>query len=171
MSGQIQRLDNFGPICAARCFTRRPRFRPCFQTEIGVSVWNFTYSALLRDLSLYFVLFRSNFAHFSDDVVRSLPPTPERRRPPRADRRFAADPLRALGRPWNRNLVGCLPPPPDPRIPRRHPPVEPREGRRQGRGRVQEEEVAEMRYLMKVVNIPFEEGVTQFGVEDLYREE
>ncbi|VDK42870.1 unnamed protein product [Anisakis simplex] len=29
----------------------------------------------------------------------------------------------------------------------------------------------EMRYLMKVVNIPFEEGVTQFGVEDLYREE
>ncbi|KAK0408372.1 hypothetical protein QR680_003913 [Steinernema hermaphroditum] len=29
----------------------------------------------------------------------------------------------------------------------------------------------EMRYLMKVINIPFEEGVTQFGVEDLYREE
>ncbi|GMS78534.1 hypothetical protein PENTCL1PPCAC_709 [Pristionchus entomophagus] len=29
----------------------------------------------------------------------------------------------------------------------------------------------EMRYLMKVVNIPFEEGVAQFGVEDLYREE
>ncbi|VDM49873.1 unnamed protein product [Toxocara canis] len=29
----------------------------------------------------------------------------------------------------------------------------------------------EMRYLMKVVNIPFEEGVTQFGVEHLYREE
>uniref|UniRef100_A0A915AUH3 ATP synthase F(0) complex subunit e, mitochondrial n=1 Tax=Parascaris univalens TaxID=6257 RepID=A0A915AUH3_PARUN len=29
----------------------------------------------------------------------------------------------------------------------------------------------EMRYLMKVVNIPFEEGVTQFGVEDLYRED
>jgi F-type H+-transporting ATPase subunit e len=29
----------------------------------------------------------------------------------------------------------------------------------------------EMRYLMKVVNIPFEEGVAQFGVEDLYRDE
>jgi F-type H+-transporting ATPase subunit e len=29
----------------------------------------------------------------------------------------------------------------------------------------------EMRYLMKVVNIPFEEGVAQFGVEDLYRED
>jgi len=29
----------------------------------------------------------------------------------------------------------------------------------------------EMRYLMKVVNIPFEEGVSQFGVEDLYRED
>uniref|UniRef100_A0A0B7BUB1 ATP synthase F(0) complex subunit e, mitochondrial n=1 Tax=Arion vulgaris TaxID=1028688 RepID=A0A0B7BUB1_9EUPU len=29
----------------------------------------------------------------------------------------------------------------------------------------------EMKYLMKVVNIPFEEGVTQFGVADLYREE
>ncbi|CAD6186850.1 unnamed protein product [Caenorhabditis auriculariae] len=28
----------------------------------------------------------------------------------------------------------------------------------------------EMRYLMQVVNIPFEEGVAQFGVEDLYRE-
>ncbi|CAD5224080.1 unnamed protein product [Bursaphelenchus okinawaensis] len=29
----------------------------------------------------------------------------------------------------------------------------------------------EMKYLMKVVNIPFEEGVAQFGVEDLYRED
>uniref|UniRef100_A0AC35TXD9 ATP synthase subunit e, mitochondrial n=1 Tax=Rhabditophanes sp. KR3021 TaxID=114890 RepID=A0AC35TXD9_9BILA len=29
----------------------------------------------------------------------------------------------------------------------------------------------EMRYLMKVVNIPFEEGVSQFGVADLYRED
>uniref|UniRef100_A0AC34Q532 ATP synthase subunit e, mitochondrial n=1 Tax=Panagrolaimus sp. JU765 TaxID=591449 RepID=A0AC34Q532_9BILA len=29
----------------------------------------------------------------------------------------------------------------------------------------------EMRYLMKVVNIPFEEGIAQFGVEDLYRDE
>ncbi|CAI4220332.1 unnamed protein product [Auanema sp. JU1783] len=28
----------------------------------------------------------------------------------------------------------------------------------------------EMKYLMKVVNIPFEEGVAQFGVEELYRE-
>uniref|UniRef100_A0A1I7XKV1 ATP synthase F(0) complex subunit e, mitochondrial n=1 Tax=Heterorhabditis bacteriophora TaxID=37862 RepID=A0A1I7XKV1_HETBA len=28
----------------------------------------------------------------------------------------------------------------------------------------------EMQYLMKIVDIPFEEGVVQFGVEDLYRE-
>ncbi|KAK5973537.1 ATP synthase E chain [Trichostrongylus colubriformis] len=29
----------------------------------------------------------------------------------------------------------------------------------------------EMRYLMKVVDLPFEEGVAQFGVSDLYRED
>ncbi|KAL6736725.1 hypothetical protein Aduo_007044 [Ancylostoma duodenale] len=29
----------------------------------------------------------------------------------------------------------------------------------------------EMRYLMKVVDLPFEEGVSQFGVADLYRED
>uniref|UniRef100_A0A0N4ZK76 ATP synthase F(0) complex subunit e, mitochondrial n=1 Tax=Parastrongyloides trichosuri TaxID=131310 RepID=A0A0N4ZK76_PARTI len=29
----------------------------------------------------------------------------------------------------------------------------------------------EMKYLMKVVNIPFEDGVAQFGVADLYRED
>ncbi|CAO4379178.1 Protein CBG23452 [Caenorhabditis briggsae] len=29
----------------------------------------------------------------------------------------------------------------------------------------------EMRYLMQVVNIPFEEGVKQFGVADLYKED
>ncbi|CAJ0607108.1 unnamed protein product [Cylicocyclus nassatus] len=29
----------------------------------------------------------------------------------------------------------------------------------------------EMRYLMKVIDLPFEEGVAQFGVADLYREE
>ncbi|PIO57986.1 ATP synthase E chain [Teladorsagia circumcincta] len=29
----------------------------------------------------------------------------------------------------------------------------------------------EMRYLMKVVDLPFEEGVAQFGVADLYRED
>ncbi|CAJ0931008.1 unnamed protein product, partial [Mesorhabditis belari] len=29
----------------------------------------------------------------------------------------------------------------------------------------------EMRYLMKTVGIPFEEGVTQFGVQDLYRDD
>ncbi|KAI6187037.1 ATP synthase subunit e, mitochondrial [Aphelenchoides besseyi] len=29
----------------------------------------------------------------------------------------------------------------------------------------------EMRYLMNVINLPFEEGVAQFGVEDLFREE
>uniref|UniRef100_A0A7E4UNK8 ATP synthase F(0) complex subunit e, mitochondrial n=1 Tax=Panagrellus redivivus TaxID=6233 RepID=A0A7E4UNK8_PANRE len=29
----------------------------------------------------------------------------------------------------------------------------------------------EMRYLMQVVNLPFEEGVKQFGVTDLYKDE
>uniref|UniRef100_A0AAF5D8R5 ATP synthase F(0) complex subunit e, mitochondrial n=2 Tax=Strongyloides stercoralis TaxID=6248 RepID=A0AAF5D8R5_STRER len=29
----------------------------------------------------------------------------------------------------------------------------------------------EMRYLMKTVNIPFEEGVAQFGIADIYRED
>ncbi|KAK6737590.1 hypothetical protein RB195_019975 [Necator americanus] len=29
----------------------------------------------------------------------------------------------------------------------------------------------EMRYLMKVIDLPFEEGVSQFGVAELYRED
>ncbi|KAI6190534.1 ATP synthase subunit e, mitochondrial [Aphelenchoides bicaudatus] len=29
----------------------------------------------------------------------------------------------------------------------------------------------EMRYLMKVINIPFDEGVAQFGAEDMFRED